>query len=1003
MPHLPIRHLLVATALAVSACDCGSGDDTLATLEPKLVADPGEIDFDSVPVGDSKSTTIRLTNDGESVLRISKSTLDNAGGAFALDRAVPTEIAPSQTVELGVTFVPDSAREFIGSLRLESNDKASPHVLNIRGLGIVPRLTVAYDGRSCAGAPNSLSVGKVEVNRSAEKIITLAASGDSTVIIESVELTETTSNEWTLTGVPPPGTMIPPGESLSVTLAYNPTDLGPDSARIVVKSNSLNKPEVSFGVCAEGIEATLCADPVPLDLGPVVLGTKVDGTVEISNCGSTTVDVNRIVMSSDAAHPSHPELVVESTPTLPANFEPNAAFEVTVSLTPTALGPANGFLEVETGGAGGPKAYVPVTARAVEDCAITVAPERVNFGVTPVGGQTERQVLLANASAKACTVLGLVTTATSGFAVGTAPTTPFVIASGASEVISLRYQPAHGGLPDHGVLRVQAGRQDSTAALVGNSAVGAGCQLEVVPPFLNFNAVARGTSATAGVRLENRSGTPCSLNGVNLDPSSDPGFINPSQPLGTINPGEGVNVQVTYRPFRIGPATGRVRLSTTDVDTPQIDIQLIGLSPPPSICVTPRQLAFGPSTAPRVLDLTIEGCSPVDVTVTDVAFTEPDSEFTFVTPPAVPFTLQPGQQQVVRVRYTPADAVGDTAKLAIGSDDPADPIVYVTVTGGPELAPPEAGRFLYYWQIFESGAGNGANIARMPLQGALVPQYYYGPETGQQCAGCHTISSDGRYLAIVGEGNFQIVVIDTEFDVEVTLPHTVRDAAFVSWRPDPNTSPPYQLVYSDGERIHKMSIFSGYLGEVMGASTVGQNQKMATWGPNGTIAYVRCEGSWFSCYGPVDIFVIDENGGVPVPLNGVNGGSDAKYYPQYSPDGTWIAYTYSAQANSTMVAEDALIRLVRTDQSGTIATLPAANGVPCSSGQPCGNSFPTWSKDGRFLSFSSNRPGSIPANGRNSWDLYIAPIDPATGADGPAYPVDGANSPEFEHAVQWGE
>lgn len=322
MPHLPIRHLLVATALAVSACDCGSGDDNLATLEPKLLSDPAAVDFGSLPVGESKSTTIRLTNNGESVLRISKSNLDNAGGAFALDRAAPTEISPSQTVELGVTFVPDSAREFLGSLRLESNDKASPHVINISGLGIVPRLTVAYDGRACTGDPNSLSVGKVEVNRSAEKTITLAASGDSAVIIESVELTETTSNEWTLTGVPPTGTMIEPGNSLSVTLAYNPTDLGPDSATIVVKSNSLNKPEVSFGICAEGIEATLCADPVPLDLGAVVLGTKVDGTVELNNCGSTAVDVNRIVMANDAAHPSHPELVIESTPTLPANFEP---------------------------------------------------------------------------------------------------------------------------------------------------------------------------------------------------------------------------------------------------------------------------------------------------------------------------------------------------------------------------------------------------------------------------------------------------------------------------------------------------------------------------------------------------------------------------------------------------------------------------------------------------------------------------------------------------------
>lgn len=1000
MPPLPLRHLLVAVAVTVSACDCGSGDDNLATLEPKLVSDPLTVDFASVPVGETKSTTIRLTNDGESVLRISKATLDNGGGAFALDRAAPTDIQPSQTVEIGISFVPDSAREFTGSLTFESNDKNTPYVINIRGLGIVPRLTVAFDARACSGDPNSLSMSKVEVNHPAEKEIRLEASGDSAVTIESVTLAEATSAEWTLTGVPPPGTMIQPGQSLSVTLGYLPVDLGPDSATIVVKSNSLNKPEIRFGVCGEGIEATLCATPVPLDLGPVILGNKGTGTVELSNCGATNLDVTSIRMSDDAQHPSHPELVLESIPTLPASYPPTQAFEATVSFTPTTLGPVSGFIQVETGAVGGPKAYVPVTARAVEDCELTLAPTRVNFGVTAVGGQSERQVLVANASNKACTVLGLTTTATGGFSIVTGPTTPFVVASGASEVLTLRYQPARGGLPDHGVLRVVAGREDATAELVGNSAVGAGCQLELVPPFLNFNAVARGTAATQGVRLENRSSSPCTLNGVSLDPLSDPGFSSPTAPIGTINPGAGVNIEVTYRPFRIGPASGTLSLNTTDVDTPRIDVRLIGLSPPPSICVTPRQLAFGPTTAPRVLDLTLEGCSPVPTTVTDVAFTQPDSEFAFPTAPPVPFTLQPGERRIVQVRYTPADDVGDTAQLAIGSDDPADPIVYVTVTGGPELAPPEAGRWLYYWQIYETGAGNGANIVRMPLQGALIPQYYWGSDTGQACAGCHTISSDGRYLAIIGENAFQMIVVDTEFDVQVSLPFQATNTNFVSWRPDPNSSPPYQLVYSDGDRLHKASIFGGYLGEVMGANQPGLSQKMATWGPNGTIAFVRCQGSGFGCFGGgVDIYVVDENGGQAVPLNGVNGGTGANYYPQYSPDGTWIVYTYSALAQGTISAPDAVVRMVKTDQSGTIAMLPAANGIPGDGA----NSFPTWSKDGRFISFASNRASSIPGNGRPSWDLYIAPVDPATGTDGPAYPVSGANSPEFEHAVQWAQ
>ena len=76
--------------------------------------------------------------------------------------------------------------------------------------------------------------------------------------------------------------------------------------------------------------------------------------------------------------------------------------------------------------------------------------------------------------------------------------------------------------------------------------------------------------------------------------------------------------------------------------------------------------------------------------------------------------------------------------------------------------------------------------------------------------------------------------------------------------------------------------------------------------------------------------------------------------------------------------------------SGLVRPLMLAN-------DPIGaSSFPTWSKNGEYLSFGSNRTG-----GAGSWDLYLARIEPMTGADDPAVPLTEANSVHFEHAARW--
>ena len=96
----------------------------------------------------------------------------------------------------------------------------------------------------------------------------------------------------------------------------------------------------------------------------------------------------------------------------------------------------------------------------------------------------------------------------------------------------------------------------------------------------------------------------------------------------------------------------------------------------------------------------------------------------------------------------------------------------------------------------------------------------------------------------------------------------------------------------------------------------------------------------------------------------------------------------SESAISTFAATDAQIRLVKADSSGQVLALPLLNAGA--------SSFPTWSRGGDFLSFSSDRPGGV-----GSWDLYISPIDPVTGQERAPFPLTSANTPDFEHAAQW--
>lgn len=872
-----------------------------------------------------------------------------------------------------------------------------------------PRAVLAHDGDEAPPLERlEVPFGAGLIGQGSSALLTLRNDGNARLDVERLTLTSdaelcpAASAAFAITAPSESAFVIERGGSIELTVTFSPTDGVPACALLVVESNDEKHPRLEALLTGQGDAAQLCTDRAVVDFGGVVVGDTGADEVVLTSCGTRPATLTSL--SEDARFPpfEHDALA------LPLTLAPGEQLALPVRFSPSEPGrfaledgtaAALNFLVEE--GAQGYQILLVGEGLPVPACDLAAVPDVVNFGAIAAGQVATQSTFLRNLGALRCTLDAIAVRE---------PASPFSVSvdgfssgmtldpGGVLEVtVSFTAPSASGSV--HGSLDVTSDDPDSallTIPLEANVPVEDGCQVEVTPASVNFGAVPPGTVRTRSVDVTNISSDPCLLRGVSLLPGTDPGFIESAPGFGLMLPGFTKTVSIVFRGTSAGSATGTMRIETSDVDTPDIDVPLVASTAPSGICVEPRHIDFGVTNGAATQDFTITACGSAPVQVTELLFTAPDAEIDLPAPPGA-FTLQPGEQRSVSVRYQPVDDQGDTATLEVRSDDPASPEVPVRITGGPHIVPPEAGRYLYYWQIPNV---IGGDVMQLPLQGDVEPTPFWGPRTGKSCAGCHSVSPDGAYVAVVETAQMRFVEATT--GLELFLADAFLDPTFFSWNPDVHTTPPYQFAYSNGSDILIASLFDGPIGPLAGANDPAYIETMPSWGPDGKIAFVRGSasaqtqnGNNFGLSGPTDILLVDEAGGTPVPVAGASENGRASYYPAFSPDGVWLAFTESASAQSTTAATDAQLRLVRADNSGTVMDLAATNGTDGAS------SYATWSRDGAYLSFSSQRLG-----GAGDWDLYIAPIDGIAGVGEAALNLNDfglgvINTSGFEHAAQW--
>lgn len=683
---------------------------------PLLAVELDELDFGDVSVDDSLRLNLPIRNPSAAEVSVVPTVQGNgfelvgfAGAGPA--QAEPMVLGPSQGAAITIAFSPTSAGDFTGSISLASNDEARPDQT-------VALFGSAIEAVAAGQLPTIAAGGVVDA---AQFKATLSPGG-----LGSIFGTDLAPQIAGATSTPLPtelaGVSVEVNGAAAPLIFVSPNQINFQMPFEAAGSSSVEIRAVRDGVAGPVVQAAVStfAPQVfanPNTGEPIVI--RQDGSLVDAAHPAVDQDVLTIFLTgvggldnppaTGAATPGSPLASATAETTVTIGGQPAEVFflgltpgfiglvqaniRAHIPAPPAALSPegaavlSNQPLVVTVGGAASESLDLPVDVPGGVPPQIDFEPVGLDFGEVGIGQEGRLTVTVFNRGGSNLTV-GPVSTTSTEFRANAAPGT-WVLAPGASQGIQVEFTPAETGTrfgslvivsndpltPEVRVPLVGRGVEDATPG-----------QLAITPSTVDFGSVEVGQTVARDVSVSNTGGSAISLNGLN---SSAPDEFS-VQPMGAalpveLPPGGSYPARVLFQPAAVGDRTATLTASSgaSGVNATLRGTSVAAPTPSSSLVVTRSVLNFGSVSFGRTHELPVVVRNDGEAAESITAVISTDGQFRLDVPVA-PIAIEPGQETILRIHFTPVNAGLQQATLTVETAaGPLATMVEMTGSGQP--------------------------------------------------------------------------------------------------------------------------------------------------------------------------------------------------------------------------------------------------------------------------------------------------------------------------------
>ncbi|WP_161782621.1 choice-of-anchor D domain-containing protein [Halococcus sediminicola] len=463
------------------------------SVKPTIGLSSESYDYGDVAVNTGNVTTFTVTNDGNAPLTVSGTTISGANAEeFALvDGGRSYMLAPGESRDIRVRFVPNSTGAKSATLELESDDPDRPTVTAaLTGTGTASNIVVD---------PPSYDYRQVPNGGSQTKNFTVTNDGDAPLSVSSTSIVGPDAGDFTIVDGSGPFTL-QPGESQSVEVRidFAPTTTGEKKATLVVESDAANQPTVTVPLSGESIAPSISLTPETRDLGEVPAGSVNTTTFTVTNDGTAGLDVSAVnVVGADAS-----EFTVIG-PDAPFTVEPGQSREITVEFAPGSAGAKSATIEVQSNDPEQSTVTAALTGTGTASN-LVADPARHDFGEVATGTTNTTTITVTNDGSAPLAVTDTSIVGANGeeFSIVDGGG-PFTLAPGEVREITVGFSPTSAG-PKAASLAIESDAVNQQAVTIPLSGSGfvPRCSVEV-SDVTAPDTVTRGEQATVTANVTN--------------------------------------------------------------------------------------------------------------------------------------------------------------------------------------------------------------------------------------------------------------------------------------------------------------------------------------------------------------------------------------------------------------------------------------------------------------------------------------------------------------------